>query len=68
LNIIQNDPFLKFETLNLGMNNSCRAVMQGINGDKQGDFGIWISDWEFNFREDQQDHPVSQMYRMAEIV
>jgi len=42
--------------------------MQGINGDKQGDFGIWISDWEFNFREDQQDHPVSQMYRMAEIV
>ena len=58
------------------MNNSCLVVMQGINRDNQDDCEFWISacdelsriDWGFNFRKDQQNHPVSQMYRMAKIV
>ena len=36
--------------------------------DNRDDFGFWISDWGFNFRKDQQSHPVFQMYRVAKIV
>jgi hypothetical protein len=41
--------------------------MQGINGDKQGDFGIWISDWGFNLNK-VDEIILFWMHRIAKIV